>query len=338
MAAKEFAAIATSPSGATTAVAATTAAFIAAFSKATGAESFAAFRTTRRDRRSRSSARSERTGSRTSRARPSRSAVTASASAVPSAAPATPSPAPGSRSANPDGSVHSRAGKISSRLNRTFSAHICMLSEPGVRMSPLAWSAAVESAPSCRKGTPAMQMAKYRAARSAVPPLPPSQPGSQGDTAAPAAASASDRHPSTARPWRSTDRASASRPAPTAWAIWTENPTTPAQHTPPNSHTDEAIRPTAAASAVPSRPIIAASMKDIAMDANSAIIAGTLIRRTSASFAPAGTGSAPRSIADRDAAASGCLFVPDIRVAGRGGGRAGRWRRGSSARCGRCRR
>ena len=77
---------------------------------------------------------------------------------------------------------------------------------------------------------------------------------------------------------------------------------------------DEAISPTAAASAVPSRPIIAASMKDIAMDANSAIIAGTLIRRTSASFAPVGTGSPPRSIADSDAAASGLFSVRDITI------------------------
>ena len=107
-------------------------------------------------------------------------------------------------------------------------------------------------------------------------------------------------------------RASFSSPAPMRCATMTENPTTNALHSPPNSHVLEATSPMAAEASRPSCPTMAASMYCMTIDEICAKIAGKLSCNVSAVCCRRASGRPSRNSRRRSCFAMCFLPLPCV--------------------------
>ena len=298
--------MATVPSGAMIRVVTTCALDMTACSMATGAPSRTARRSCTGTNRSLSPFRSPSMGER-SRQMHKMIATTVSDNAVPNAAPVTPRSAPGSVNA-----PSCRVGKISRELNTTSSPHMSTSSMLGVRIFPPACSRPTASRFSCTKGSDSAKIRKYEDAPGQIELSAWSQWGSPLAMAPPTAAISSPKANPAHSPCFTRFRASFSSPAPMRCATMTENPTTNALHSPPNSHVLEATSPMAAEASRPSCPTMAASMYCMTIDEICAKIAGKLSCNVSAVCCRRASGRPSRNSRRRSCFAMCFLPLPRV--------------------------
>lgn len=171
-------------------------------------------------------------------------------------------------------------GKISSELNKTSNPHMRIFSILGVLIFPLHWSIPPANCRNSRAGSTLQRMKKYREESLWISSFPPSHTGKEPLIPVPMSARSRPRTAAIIMDWQNTALPFSRWPAPAYCATWTENPTTAALHSPPNSHVVLETSPMAAVAFAPRLPTIAASIYCMMVELIWARTAGMLKRIT----------------------------------------------------------